>query len=355
MGEKKSRTKRRTAVTISDVAQKAGVSRTAVSFVLNEGEERSKYVSEETRAKVWQAVQELHYQPDLLARNLRTGQSTEIAGIIDTTLTLLGLEASAAFQRAALQYGYMPTAYYSLDLSDEQRQELYQRIFARRPLAITTTPLHFTRDDVERAHANGIEHIIFQSFSVVPIEQTYSIVIPTREPGYLAAQHLLARGYRHLALVRPDDPVHTIQEYPFQERLAGMRAAIAEHPDASHILLEIFPLLLSAQAASASVEAYLLQREHRIGIYAFNDEYALYLLGALAQHGIRVPQQVGIVGTDNLSFCEGTWPPLTSISLDGAGIGKRTAELLHALHQRLPLVEELMNPLTPHLMQRKST
>ena len=178
MGEKKRRTDAR--VTISDVAQRAGVSRTAVSFVLNEHGERNRYVSEETRTKVWQAVQELHYQPDLLARTLRTGQSTEIAGITDTTLTLLGLEVSTAFQQHALQYGYMPTGYFSQGLSHEQRQELYQRIFARRPLAIITTPDHFTAEDVKHAREHGIEYIFFKVSMWCPLSRPIPSSFPQR-------------------------------------------------------------------------------------------------------------------------------------------------------------------------------
>lgn len=353
MGERKRRTDAR--ATISDVARRAGVSRTAVSFVLNEHGQRNRYVSEETRAKVWQAVQDLHYQPDLLARTLRTGQSTEIAGILDTTQTLLGLEVSLAFQHRALSYGYMPTSYFSQGLSSEQRQELYQQIFARRPLAIVTTPEHFTAEDVKRAREHGIEHILFYSFSPVPLEQTCSILIPTKEPGYLAAKHLLEKGHRHLAIIQPDGPVFALQHEPFQQRLAGMRAAIADHPDAAHVTIDIFSLPLSADAISALIQEHLSQKDHPTGIYTFNDEYALYLLGALAREGIRVPQDLAIVGTDNLPFCEGTWPLLTSVSLDGTGIGQRSADLLHALHQGQATSEELMQVSTPRLIQRGST
>ena len=134
-----------------------------------------------------------------------------------------------------------------------------------------------------------------------------------------------------------------------------MHAAIAEHPDAATVTLEIIPLQLSVQAVSALIEAHLIHDDRPTGIYAFNDEYALYLLGGLAQRGIRIPQEVGIVGTDNLSFCEGTWPSLTSISLDGEGLGKRSAELLHALHQGRPIPEDLTNQLVPRLIHRGST
>lgn len=354
MGERKRRTDTR--VTISDVAQRAGVSRTAVSFVLNEHGTRNRYVSEETRAKVWQAVQDLQYQPDLLARTLRTGQSMEIAGIIDTTQTLLGSEVSLAFQQRALHYGYMPTAYFSQGLSQEQRQELYQQIFARHPLAIITTPEHFSAEDVERAREQGVEHILFYSFSPVPLAETHTIVIPAREPGYLAAKHLLERGHRHLAIVRPDDPLHDMQHEPFQLRLAGMQAAIAEHPNAAQVTLDMFPLRLSALSASQLVQMHFLQRDRRpTGLYAFNDEYALYLLGVLAREGIRVPQDLAVIGTDNLPFCEGTWPALTSISLDGTGIGQRSADLLHTLHQGQAPLEELTFAPVPRLIQRGST
>ena len=340
------------AITLDDVAHRAGVSRTAVSFVLNENGQRNKHVSEETREKVLQAIQDLHFQPHLLARALRKGRSTELVGILDTTITPFGLEVMDSLQQHAMRYGYTPVTYASQGLSAEQRSLLYQTIFARRPLAIITTPGHLTGGDVARAHQAGVEHIVFFSFRREPVEHTHSIIFPSEAFGYLAAQHLLDRGHRHLVLVRPDDATHTFQDVAFLQRLEGMRAAIGERPG---VTLDILPLQLAVDAAHALVET-TFRGEHRpTGIYAFNDEYGLLLLGALTRCGIQVPQEVAVVGTDNLAVGAYVWPSLTSITIEALDIGKRTVELVHALEQGLPLPEELVQPLLPRLIQRGST
>jgi DNA-binding LacI/PurR family transcriptional regulator len=167
--------------------------------------------------------------------------------------------------------------------------------------------------------------------------------------GYLAAQHLLERGHRRLALVQPDDAV---QQEGFLQRLEGMRTAIAKESD---VTLDILPLHLSASSAHALVEASLVGSDRPTGIYAFSDEYAVVLLGALTRLGIHVPQEVALVGTDNLPLSEFVGPSLTSMSFDALDMGKRTADIIHTLHQGLPLPEELTRPLVPQLIRREST
>lgn len=352
MERKKRHSTRYTSPTLSDVARKAGVSPTAVSFVLNEGGSRNKHVSEETRAKVLQAVQDLQFRPDTLARTLGKGKSKEIIGIVDTSLTLSGAEIENSFQQQALLYGYTPVMYISQGLSLEQRETLYQSIFDRRPLALYVFPTTFTPEDVTRARGTGIEHIFFFRYRPEPAEQTSSIVFPCFEMGQLAAQHLLMRGYRRLVLVRPDDPVHYTQGLAFQERLAGMRSVISIQAGVS---LDILPLSLSPEMARSWVESLSVNPASLTGIYAFNDEYAMLLLGALQRCGIKVPQEVGIIGTDNISAGSFFYPSLTTISFDEIDIGKRAVDLFHTLYQRLPLPEELTRALVPRLIQREST
>jgi DNA-binding LacI/PurR family transcriptional regulator len=195
----------------------------------------------------------------------------------------------------------------------------------------------------------GIKHIIFLAQHAVPIEQTYSIVFPSWNLGYLAAQHLLERGHRHLALVQPDD---TTLKAGFFQRLEGMHAAIDGKPG---VTLDILPLSFSATAARSLVETKLLGPHRPTGIYAFNDELAVALLGALTRFGIQVPQEVALVGTDNLPIGEVVWPSLTSMRFDTLDIGPRAVEMFHTLQQGLPLPEELTRPLVPQLIQCEST
>jgi DNA-binding LacI/PurR family transcriptional regulator len=349
MAAKKSKTASHSPLTITDVAHKAGVSRTAVSYVLNENGQRNKHISEETRAKVLQAVQELQFHPDALARALSKGYSQELAWISTFPLDLFATELSNSLQQQAHSYGYTLVTYFCHGFSEEERKDLYQTIFARRPIGIIASPWDFTAEDVALAREMGIHHIIFIGFRPQPIAHTYTIAFPSQALGHLAAQHLLARGHRHLALVHPDDPV---QEEGFSQRLEGMHAAIAEKSGAS---LDILPLHLSAAAARSLVETSFMDADRPTGVYAFGDQYAVALLSALSRRGVQVPQEVAVVGSSNIFLGEIVSPSLTSMSFDAIDIGKRAVEMLHALHQGLPLSEELTRPLVPRLIQRESS
>ncbi len=338
--------------TVDDVARRAGVSRTAVSYVLNESGQRNKHVSETARAKVLQAIQDLNFRPHSHARALGRGYSEELVWIVDIDLTPFGMEMITSIQRRASFYGYTPVMYFAQHFLTEERKALYQAIFARRPIGLIVSPFAFTAEDVALAHEMGVNHIIFIAFREVPIEGICSIIFPSRALGYLAARHLLERGHRRLALVEPDD---SVQADAFLQRLEGMQAAIAEETDKPDVTLDILPLHLSASSAHSLVETSLMGADRPTGIYAFSDEYAVVLLGALARLGIRVPQEVALIGTDNLPLSTFVWPSLTTMGFDALDMGKRTVDMLHILHQGLPLPEELTQPLVPQLIPRASS
>ena len=348
MAEGKRKTPAHIFLTVDDVARKAGVSRTAVSYVLNEHGQKNKHVSDTTREKVLQAAQALNYQSHTMARALRKGYSEEVVLLMDTASpAVTGFITSV--QQQALVYGYTPVMYLSHGLSAEEKRALYESIYARHPIGIIASPFTFTAEDAARAAQMGVKHSIFIGFHTEPIEQSHSIVFPSWALGYLATQHLLERGHRRLALVQPD---HMPKSEAFLQRLAGMHAAIAEKVG---VTIEVLPLHLSASAARTLVETIFVGDDRPTGIYAFNDEYAVVVLGALTRLGIRAPQDVAVVGTDNLPVGEYVWPTLTSMCFDTLDVGKRAVVMLHTLHEGLQLPEELTRPLVPQLLLREST
>jgi len=347
MSEKKQPTSPQTSPTSLDVARRAGVSRTAVSYVLNENGKRNEHVSEETRTKVLQAAQELGYSIHNSARSLRKGQSDEICIIVDLPLTIHRTELYVSVQQHAFRYSYPSVVYFIEGLSSEQVQDLLVRVFARRPLGIFATARSMTTEHLALAGQMGIDNIVL--YSVEPLEHIRTIILPVKQAGQLAAQHLLERGHRHLALVQPDDPLH---KHGFEQRLDGMRSILAEVPGAT---LDILPLHFSLADAYEMIDTALVGEDHPTGIYAYNDEYALLLLGALTDRGLQVPGEIGVVGTDDISLGELMRPTLTTIRFDPITLGQRAVEMLVTWHTGQPLPEEFTHPLVPQLVTRGST
>jgi LacI family transcriptional regulator len=338
-------TSARTSYTSVDVARRAGVSRTTVSYVLNGNWDG--HVSDETRKKVLQAAEELGYSTHSSAQALRKGHSDEICIIVDLPLTIHRTELLTSVQQYAFQHGYSPVAYFCYGFSPEQLHTLLLKIFARRPMGIFATAGSMTAEQIALAQRMGVDNIVL--YSVEPLEYARTIVLPTRPLGCLAAEHLLERGHCHLALVQPSDPLH---DYGFQQRLEGMQATIAGMPG---VTLDILPLQFDLAAAHALVETSLAGADRPTGIYAYNDEYALLLLGALSDRGIQVPGEVAVVGTDAITFSDWMRPTLTTIRFDTISLAQRTVEMLVSWHTSQPLSEELSRPLIPQLIPRGST
>jgi LacI family transcriptional regulator len=346
MAEKKRHAQRPASPTSLDVARKAGVSQAAVSYVLNGV--RHEHVSGETRERILRASRELGYHPHPSARSLRKGQSDEVCCIINAPPSMLSYEIHLAIQHQIFLHGYIPVFYANPGAPSEQWRETLQRIFARHPMGLIMSQFKSSAEDISLARRMGIENIVLiasEAMAGIP-----TVIFPSSPPGYLAARHLLARGHRHLGIVHPRDPV---QQELFQQRLEGMRVALAQAPDAT---LEIFPLTLSLHDAYALVDSHLRGAWRPSGIYAFNDEYALRLLRALLDRDMRVPQDIAVVGTDDLPFCEFVRPALTSIRFDSEdAIGQRTVEMLIKLRDGQPLSQDISRPLDPQLVPREST
>jgi DNA-binding LacI/PurR family transcriptional regulator len=295
-----------------DVARLAGVSHQTVSRVLND----HKNVSEQTRLRVRAAIAELGYRPDRAARALVTGTS-KVIGVVAQNSSLYGPASMlTAFEEAAQATGFAVNvgSVRSLDarsIADAVERHLDQRVAGLvviAPVATAGAALEQLPDDVPLVTIDGDPD---RSSTLVTVDQVAGAEAATR--------HLLEAGHRTVWHISgPSDWFDAAGRVTGWERT--LRAAGTEIP----------PLLTGDwSAASGYRNGQLLARlPEATAVFAANDHIALGLLRALNEHGRRVPDDVSIVGFDDVPEAAYFTPPLTTMRPDFDAVATAGLELL---------------------------
>jgi LacI family transcriptional regulator len=299
-----------------------------------------------------QAIAELGYRPSASARALRRGRSDEIC--VALGLEPFFIDVMRAMYERAVQLGYALAPYlggHERDGDDSPKQPgLGAYLFNHRPAGVVTCPGALSIAELDQARRLWNLHCVF--IGLEPVAGVPTIGLPVFEAGRLAAQHLLERGHRRLGLLSPTTPVVIHHPAHLTMRRAGMLEAMRGWPEATLSCASMRPSLDDARRV---VDNWLTDPQRPTGIYGYSDEYAFLLLAALHERGVRIPEDVGIVGTDNTSFCGLSYPTLTSIQFDGVRIGDRAMDMLHALVHDQPLSPALAQAPSPRLIERGSS
>ncbi|MER6513073.1 LacI family DNA-binding transcriptional regulator [Nonomuraea sp. NPDC001636] len=278
-----------------DVARAAGVSQATVSYVLTDNPHAR--VSEETRRRVRDAAARLGYVPDAAARALRTGRSDIVLMPLSRARTgRLAQQVSEELEEEFRTRGYTLVQYGERTLKGVAAARSW---LALRPSAVLVEAARLTRPAVDLLHASGVRAVVGLSDQPSPLVP--AMVFDHRALGAVAARHLVARGSRRLAAVVPrEEGIDAMG----RARLAGVREVV---PGAARI-----DLAFSEEEAGRLVRAGDLPD----GVFAYNDEYAMLLISALRDAGLRVPADVAVVGADDLPICTLMRPRLTSVHFD---------------------------------------
>jgi DNA-binding LacI/PurR family transcriptional regulator len=298
---------------MSDVAQLAGVSHQTVSRVLHD----SPAVRPETRARVLEAMKQLDYRPNSAARALVTGR-TRTLGVISFDTTLYGPASTVlGIERAAHEAGYFIIIVSLPSLTHDSVRSALDRLRDRGVDGIVVIAPQETAADALRGLPPGVP--------VVAAEAGPGDAIPVAEVdqlagGRLATEHLLGLGHRTVAhIAGPEDFMEA------QQRVAGWREALtAAGLDAPDPLVGDW----SARAGYELGHQLLQRRPDVTAVFAANDPMALGLLRAMRERGLSAPEDVSVVGFDDVPEAEYFSPPLTSIRQDFDEIGRRSLALL---------------------------
>jgi DNA-binding LacI/PurR family transcriptional regulator len=298
--------------TLKDVARYAGVSIATVSYVLNGRRQANKTISEATRQKVLQAVSELGYTPNHVARHLRRQRTERICVV----LPRLGVPYYEAFcqdiEAVAQRYNY--TVILSLTGSREKELKVLKALQHR--LADGVIALHgdWEGEELTQLSAMGIAVVVLDNYLQA---KNVDVVRTTEEDTfYEAVSYLATKGYQKIVCFLGSDTRGT--------RYAAYQRALRDHglPLDERFVVEGCG---DRQIAYQETLKLLKLKERPDAIFAGSDVAAISAIWAVRDGGLRIPDDIAIIGAGNIAEGEITVPPLTTVgpaSLDFSDVAE---------------------------------
>lgn len=354
--------------TIYDVARRAGVTATTVSNVI-----RGKgSVGLETRERVEAAIAELDYRPNLLARGLARSRSATLALLLPNIANPFYPEIALEVERIARAHGYNLVLCNTHDDEAVGRAHL-EGLLGRRVDGVLAMAGGLRLADVHAIAARGLAVVLCNWSEVgAPDPALPAVEVDFRHGGELAARHLLARGHRRVAVIVQEtaapidnDTAGAYNQYSqhspsHTRRLEGFRAALATQgvalPD-PWVLFGDATARGGYRAAAALLDAPE-ELERPTAFFATNDMMALGAIEAVIDAGLRVPEDVSVIGFDDIALCAHLRPALTTIAIPKQELATRSMELvLRRVDDRAVDADTPAARLTilPHLVTRRST
>jgi len=327
--------------TIYDVARLAGVSTATVSRALN----GTGQIAASTRATIEAAVEQLGYRPNTIARSLVTKTTQTIALLLPDITNPFYAALVNGIQQTALSHGH--TMLLCTTESDAEREEHYLRVLrAKQVDGALVDGLVLPPDRIARFVEDGFPIVCLDrdiDSRSIPLVQ-----VDNRLGGRIATEHLIDLGHTRIGHVTGAGELGISDE-----RLAGYRDALSGAG-----LPVDFQLVEEGRFTDDGghdAARRLLEREPGVtAIFAANDLSALGVLNAVAEAGKRVPDDVSVVGFDDLHLSAYTAPPLTTIRQPAVEIATLATEILIGLTKGRE-VEEMRHLLEPELVIRAST
>jgi LacI family transcriptional regulator len=338
--------------TIRDVARRANVSVGTISNALT----GKRPVAEATRLRIMAAIDELGYQPNLLARGLVNQRSYVLSAVVTETsdLGFYGYSSVlAGIQQAADVLGYSLMLHFVDSTSTSAVMDLLGQIHARKVDGILWA-IHEAggnREWVEAFQPEQSPPIVF--LHMHPDSRLNVVSIDNQLGASLAVTHLAERGARTIGII-----TGPLDWWESRARLAGWRSAL------ERCGLEADPDLIVegnwlADSGQAGLETLLTRRPDLDAVFACNDSMALGAIHTACAHSLSIPDDMLLVGYDDTPEAAAYWPPLTSVNQGLSHSGKVAVEELQRLIDACEAGEAALAPrqqvLQPILIVRQSS
>lgn len=312
------------ATTLRDIARDLSVSVITVSKVLRNHPD----ISEGTRKRVLKRVKELDYQPNYAARALITGRTFTIGLVVPDLLHPFFASVAKAISKEIQTKGYS-LFISSSDEEPELEQKEIHHLLARRVDVMIIASVQHTMQNLRSIATQKIPYILLdRNFTG---SASNFVGVDDQAVGHLATSHLIEQGCERIAHIQGPE-VSTAMG-----RLEGYKKALAVHhmTPAAGFVVPIGPSgdHRGEEAGYEAARRLLSLRKRPDGIFCFNDPVALGAMRAILEAGLRIPEDIAVVGCGNLSYSDFLRVPLSSVDQGSARIGKAAAIMALKLAQ----------------------
>jgi LacI family transcriptional regulator len=330
---------------MKDIAKDLGVSVITVSKVLRNHPD----IGDATRERVLKRMRELNYQPNLAARALVTGRTFCLGFIVPDLVHPFFAQVAKGLS------GFVRNRSYGLLLASSEedpqleRQEIEQML-ARSVDALIVASAQWTVESFRRIEESKTPYVLIdRQFVGLPAN---FIGIDDQRAGIMATEHLISVGCRRIGHIRGPEVSTAIG------RLAGYRLTLAKHGLEASDDLVVQEVIGDGASELSGYEAmnHLLKVVPRLdAVFCYNDPAAMGAMQAILDVGLRIPEDIAVIGCGNVLYASALRVPLSTIDQSSAEIGSRAGQLALALieSKQTPRPETIL--LEPRLVVRAST
>jgi LacI family transcriptional regulator len=305
-------------ITQADVARRANVSQAMVSYIVNDNTTIS--IPEETRQRILTAMDELGYVPNVMARRLQSSKTLTVAGIIPDIINPFYPLFERGIQDVTDQHDY-DLIMYNTDGCKNKEQKYLQSLLQGRVDGLIGVFFHLSVKD--------LLPLIEQNLFVVRLEAKYkkqghlpidNVYVDNIAAATTATNYLISKGHKNIGMLTSNDG-------PAQCRELGYREALEKH----HIPIDKRKIRGGSYNENGGYQAMhelIRQNVPLSAIFAANDLMAMGAMVAIREAGLTIPDDIAVVGFDDITSAKLVFPGLTTIAQPQRQMGQRAAEML---------------------------
>jgi LacI family transcriptional regulator len=301
-------------ITIKDIAKEAGVSINTVSRALNNKPDVNKL----TRENILKIAERLQYTPNDLAKSLHLKKSGVVAVVVANIANPFYSQIIEACEAVAKKFRSTVMVCNSSEDPTQERDAL-RMLIAKRVDGILITPVKTDKNSIGFLRGTGLPFVLLNRH---PKEGDVDYVVGNNVKGaFLAVTHLLERGKRRIVYLAGPNHLNSVKE-----RVKGCKSAVdaSPHNPELHIQYTKLDMLESYE----QTKKILSRMKLPIGLFVYNDSMAMGAMKAVREAGLAIPQEVGVVGYDDIVYSSLLEVPLTTIRQPSYRIGEKATEIL---------------------------